>query len=75
MDSAEQGTSVAGIAPEELLLDGQQRMTSLYKTAWNQQPARVRTPKGKVVERYFYIDVMSALDPHADFEEAIDVLP
>ncbi|MDF2096119.1 DUF262 domain-containing protein [Aquibaculum arenosum] len=60
--------------PETLLLDGQQRMTSLYQAIYSRKPAEVRTPKGKKVQRYFYLDVVAALEG-ADFEEAIFTLP
>lgn len=70
-----EGTNVAGIAPQLLLLDGQQRMTSLYKTIFSRAPARVRTAKGQVVERYFYIRIDDALANPADFENAIETVP
>lgn len=70
-----EGTSVASIAPEHLLLDGQQRMTSLYKTIYSKEPARVRTAKGQVVERYFYLSIEGALEPMADIEAAIEMVP
>lgn len=70
-----EGTKVEGIEPEFLLLDGQQRMTSLYKTIFAKEAARVRTPKGQIVERHFYISVPAALDPYADIEIAIETMP
>lgn len=70
-----EGTAVSGIEPETLLLDGQQRMTSLYKTIHAKGAARVRTIKGKIVERFFYVDIEKALSPHADVEEAICTVP
>src|SRR5688572_21618931 len=38
--------------PDELLLDGQQRMTSLYQAMFCKQPIKTRTDKKKEVERY-----------------------
>lgn len=70
-----EGTSVATVAPEHLLLDGRQRMTSLYKTIYSREPARVRTAKGQVVERHFYLSIEGALEPMADIEAAIEVVP
>jgi hypothetical protein len=70
-----EGTSVETIEPEHLLLDGQQRMTSLYKTIYSKEPARVRTAKGQVVERYFYLSIEGALAPMADLEAAIELVP
>ena len=70
-----EGTSVETVEPEHLLLDGQQRMTSLYKTIYSKEPARVRTAKGQVVERYFYLSIDGALAPMADLEAAIELVP
>ncbi|MBZ6382835.1 GmrSD restriction endonuclease domain-containing protein [Sphingomonas sanguinis] len=70
-----EGTSVEHVAPEHLLLDGQQRMTSLYKTIYSKEPARVRTAKGQVVERFFYLSIEAALEPMADIEAAIELVP
>lgn len=70
-----EGTSVEGTEPEQLLLDGQQRMTSLYKTIYSKDPARVRTAKGQVVERFFYLSIERALAPMADIEDAIELVP
>jgi hypothetical protein len=69
------GTDVEGVEPETLLLDGQQRMTSLYQAIYSREPAKVRTAKGKAVQRYFYLDIECALSCDADFEEAIVTLP
>lgn len=70
-----EGTEVEHVEPEHLLLDGQQRMTSLYKTIFSKVPARVRTAKGQVVERYFYLGIERALEPMADIEAAIELVP
>lgn len=70
-----EGTSVGHVTPEHLLLDGQQRMTSLYKTIFSKDPARVRTAKGQVVERYFYLSIDAALEPMNDLEAAIELVP
>lgn len=70
-----EGTSVAHIEPEHLLLDGQQRMTSLYKTIFSKDAARVRTAKGQVVERFFYLGIEAALEPMADLEAAFELVP
>ncbi len=63
------------IGPEQLLLDGQQRMTSLYQACMRRSVVRTITPKGKVVKRWFYIDIRKALQADADREEAIISVP
>lgn len=65
----------AMIKPQALLLDGQQRMTSLYQVSLRGQVVQTITPKQKRVNRWFYIDMQMALDPTAEREEAIVSLP
>lgn len=62
-------------APDELLLDGQQRMTSLYQSCFRREVVHTITPKNKMVKRWFYIDIRKALDPQTDREEAIFAVP
>lgn len=62
-------------APEELLLDGQQRMTSLYQTMFSSAPVRTRTPKGKEIDRYYYLDIRACLAENTDFDDAIIGVP
>jgi hypothetical protein len=61
--------------PESLLLDGQQRMTSLYQSTIRGKVVSTITPKKTKVDRWFYIDIRKALDPEADREEAIIGVP
>jgi hypothetical protein len=61
--------------PQSLLLDGQQRMTSLYQVTLRGKVVETVTPKKKRVKRWFYIDIGKALDPSVDREEAIVGVP
>jgi hypothetical protein len=71
-----EGTSVpAQTKPEQLLLDGQQRMTSLYQSCMRRQVVSTITAKKRLVKRWFYIDMMKALNSDADRESAIFALP
>jgi hypothetical protein len=63
------------MSPHSLLLDGQQRMTSLYQVALRGKVVETVTPKKKKVKRWFYIDIRKALDPSVDREEAIVGVP
>ncbi len=63
------------VAPQSLLLDGQQRMTSLYQVTLRGKVVETVTPKKKKVKRWFYIDIRKALDPSVDREEAIVGVP
>lgn len=61
--------------PQSLLLDGQQRMTSLYQVTLRGKVVETVTPKHKRVKRWFYIDIRKAMDPSVDREEAIVGVP
>lgn len=61
--------------PQSLLLDGQQRMTSLYQVTLRGQVVETVTPKKKKVKRWFYIDIRKSLDPSVEREEAIVGVP
>ena len=63
------------VLPRSLLLDGQQRMTSLYQVALRGKVVETITPKKKKVKRWFYIDIRKAMDPTCDREEAIVGVP
>jgi hypothetical protein len=64
-----------GIKPQSLLLDGQQRMTSLYKVALRGTVVETITPKNKKVKRWFYIDIRKALDSSVERDDAIVSVP
>ena len=61
---------------ESYLLDGQQRLTSLYQAL--RHPDAVETSersRGLKVKRWYYIDMRKALDSFADREDAIVSVP
>jgi len=68
-------TEAKNILPLSLLLDGQQRMTSLYQVTLRCKVVETVTPKNKKVKRWFYIDIRKALDPSVNREEAIVGVP
>ena len=59
---------------ESYLLDGQQRMTSLYQATATAAPVQTRTPKGKNVSLHFYFDIRAALGDGAR-RDAIVAVP
>lgn len=61
--------------PQSLLLDGQQRMTSLYQVSLRGKVVETVTPKNKRVKRWFYIDIAKAIDPTVDREDAVIGVP
>lgn len=58
-----------------LLLDGQQRMTSLYQCCMRRDVIETVTPRNKKVKRFFYIDIEAALAAEGDRESAIIGVP
>ena len=61
--------------PDELILDGQQRLTSLYNALFSKKPVHTKTEKGKPIDRYYYLDIEKALDPRADDEKIVISVP
>jgi hypothetical protein len=64
-------TGVDGVKPEMLILDGQQRITSLYQAIITNRVVNTRNAKGYEIKRWYYIDMVKALDTDTDLEEAI----
>lgn len=60
---------------DRLILDGQQRLTSLYQSLLLGRPVMTRDSRGNAIERWYYIDILKALSPEADREEAITSVP
>ncbi len=48
--------------PEKLILDGQQRLTTLTQVLALERPVKTFNEKRKAIERYYYIDINSALE-------------
>jgi hypothetical protein len=63
------------LAPEKLMLDGQQRTTSLFQALKAARPVDTKDVKGKKLKRWYYVDIEKALDPNLDREEAIVAVP
>ena len=70
-----EGVPAENIIPSELILDGQQRITSIYSALYNKKPVHTRTEKGKDIKRFYYIDIEKALNTDIDRVEAIISIP
>lgn len=68
-------STVVPALAEELLLDGQQRTTSLYQVAFRGDVVHTKTAKNIEVKRWFYLDMTKCLDPSVDREDAILAVP
>ncbi len=61
--------------PEHLVLDGQQRLTSLFLSLRSGVVVETRDTRKNPVKRWYYIDIVKALNPNEDREEAIFGVP
>ncbi|ROO31327.1 GmrSD restriction endonuclease domain-containing protein [Salinisphaera japonica] len=57
--------------PEKLILDGQQRLTSLTQAVALAAPVDTQTNKGKKIKRHYYLHIPTALDGPERLEEAL----
>lgn len=57
--------------PDALVLDGQQRITSLYQLTMRQEVVATRDARKHPIRRWYYMDMNVALHPDADRESAI----
>ena len=69
---------VEGVSPEpdpataeQLILDGQQRLTTLTQVLALKAAVATRTDKGKPIERHYYWHIPTALDSEASLEDAL----
>lgn len=63
------------VAPEQLLLDGQQRLTSLYRALRAGQPVDTFDARKQRLQRWYYIDIARALGDEGARDEAILSVP
>lgn len=65
--------STADITPEWLVLDGQQRLTTLYQVLRSKNPTntRLETNRDATIKRFYYLDIKKCLDTNADRLDAI----
>ena len=69
------GVPKKDVEPDELLLDGQQRITSLFQAAFSTRPVRTRLRKTVEIERYYFLDIKKAVDNGAAVIDAIIGVP
>lgn len=61
------------VTPEWLVLDGQQRLTTLYQVLRSKKATNTRfeTNRDVTIRRFYYLDIRKCLDPNADRLDAI----
>ena len=61
--------------PDRLILDGQQRLTSLYGALYSREPVVTRDEKQNQLVRVYYFDIAKCLDPEEDRLDAVVSVP
>ncbi len=62
-------------SPRYLILDGQQRFTSLYRSIFSKLPVDTKDGKGKKIKRYYYLHIPTCLNTLTDRIEGITSVP
>ena len=65
----------AAESPDTYLLDGQQRLTSLYQSLRYAGPVDTHDNRNKRIRRWYYIDMKVAIEPDADPERLVISVP
>lgn len=67
--------SKESVEPERLILDGQQRTTSIYRAMYSMKPVETKDSKKKPIKRYYYLHIPTCLDTLTDRIDAIVSIP
>lgn len=63
------------VGPETLILDGQQRLTSLYQSLVSKTVVETKDAKGKLIRRWYYFDMKKAVGAEDEREDAVVSVP
>ena len=61
--------------PNTLVLDGQQRLTSLFQSLMAGKPVQTRDTRGNPISRWYYLDMKRCVSDDADREDAVISVP
>lgn len=61
--------------PDFFILDGQQRLTTLFQTLYTNKVVKTKNTKQKEIKRWYYFDIKKALNNPFDIIEAIISVP
>lgn len=70
-----EGTSGGAKDPDNLVLDGQQRLTSLYCSLYTKNPVQTKDIRGQAIKHYYYLDMRKCLDKDCDRTDAVLSIP
>jgi hypothetical protein len=63
------------VVPDTLILDGQQRLTSLYQSLRGVGPVETKDSKNRAMKRWYYLDMVKAVSAAEDREDAVISVP
>jgi len=61
--------------PEFFILDGQQRLTTLFQTLYTDKVVETIDARNKKIKRWYYFDIQKSIDPQSDIEDSILSIP
>ena len=67
--------SKENVEPERLVLDGQQRNTSIYRAMYSKKPVETTDNKKKPIKRFYYLHIPTCLDTLTDRIDAVLSVP
>ena len=70
-----EGAPSSEVIPRYLVMDGQQRLTSMYRALYGKDAVVTTNDKRTTIKRYYYLDMNACLDPEADRFDAIVSVP
>jgi hypothetical protein len=70
-----EGVGATEYEPEHLILDGQQRLTSMFQSMRSGKVVRTRDERRRELERWYYLSIDDVLDPAKDMIDAVRSIP
>ena len=70
-----EGVGEVSETPDYLILDGQQRLTSMFQAVYDNKPVQTNTEKKVKIKRFYYLDMKKCLDDDEDRVEAVLSIP
>lgn len=69
------GVEQNDVTPEFLILDGQQRLTSIFQSIYSHNCVMTKNENNKSIERFYYIDISECFNDNADRIDAVISVP
>ena len=70
-----EGVNETHTVPDYLILDGQQRLTSMFQAVYSDKAVETVTEKKSPISRYYYLDMAKCLDENEDRFDAVISIP